>query len=303
MRRFTALVNPVSGGGRAAQVWQPIARRLAHAQVTVKTVTTTGRQHAVDEASAAATRGDVVIAVGGDGLVRDVAGGVKAAAGVMAIVPAGRGNDLATAMRLPTDAHATVAMLLNAPAMPFDLLEVNGVYAAGNVYIGIDSMATRIINANRWVPARLLYRLGPVAAALTWRTARYTVSRDGTARRFRGHTVVVANSGFYGHGLNIVPPAKVDDGELHVMTVGDMPRRVIASFMSEAKTGAHIRRSRIDVYTARSVTIDADRPVPVCADGDEVTRLPATVTVHRHAVSLIAPPTRTHGDPAPARSH
>ena len=289
MRRFTALVNPISGGGRAAAIWEPIADRLRRAEVAVRTITTRHRQHAVDEAGAAATRGEVVIAVGGDGLVRDVAGGVKAAAGVMGIVPAGRGNDLARTLDIPTGAADLATIMLNAPARPFDLVDVNGVYAAGNVYIGIDSMATRIINRNRWMPPRLLYRVAPVKAALSWRPADYTVTADGKSRRVRAHTVIVANSGVYGHGLTIVPPAEVDDGLAHVLVIGDVSRRAIAAFMSEAKTGAHVRRAEVTVHAARRVTISADRPVPVCADGDEVTRLPATVRVHRHAISVIAP--------------
>lgn len=289
MRRFTALVNPISGGGRAARAWRPVAELLKGAKVKVNTVTTRDRAHALDQACAAATRGDVVIAVGGDGLVRDIAGGVKAAAGVMAIVPAGRGNDLAGTLGIPAGPTELATMLLNAPARPLDLLEVNGVYAAGNVYIGIDSMATRIINRNRWVPALLLYRLAPVAAVLTWRPANYTVVSDGHRRQIRAHTVVVANSGVYGHGLNIVPPAQVDDGRLHVMVVGDVPRHAIASFMSEAKAGTHLNRPEVDIHVAHEVVISADRPVPVCADGDEITRLPATVKVHRQAISVIAP--------------
>lgn len=289
MRRFTALVNPISGGGHAEEVWRPILKRLTGAKAKVKTVTTTGRAHALDQACAAATKGQIVVAVGGDGLVRDVAGGVRAAGGVMGIVPAGRGNDFANLLRIPTDPVAVATMLLNAPAKPIDLIEVNGVHVPGNVYIGIDSLATRIINGNRRVPPRLLYRLAPVAAILKWRPARYTLIDDNGRTSFTGHTVVVANSGVYGHGLRIVPPARLDDGRLHVMTVGDLPRRAIVSFMRQAERGDHLGRDRVDVRTTTEVTIDADRPIPVCADGDEVTRLPATIRTHRHAISVIAP--------------
>ncbi|TQL76471.1 diacylglycerol kinase family enzyme [Stackebrandtia endophytica] len=289
MRRFTALVNPISGGGRAKAVWRPVLKRLTGAGVVVKTVTTTGRGHALDQACAAATRGHVVIAVGGDGLVRDVAGGVRAAGGVMGIVPAGRGNDLARLLRIPTGATAVATMLLNAPAKPIDLIEVNGVYVPGNVYMGIDSLATRIINRNRWVPARLLYRAAPAVALLRWRPARYTLVDDTGRRTMTGHTVVVANSGVYGHGLSIVPPARLDDGHLHVMTVGDLPRSAVVSFMRQAETGEHLDRDGVDVHTTTELTVAADRPVPVCADGDEVTELPAVIRSHRHAISVIAP--------------
>src|SRR5665647_829241 len=72
MRSFTALVNPISGGGRAARHWAPIAERIRHAGATVREEITHSREHAIELATAAAAEGDVVVAVGGDGLVRDV---------------------------------------------------------------------------------------------------------------------------------------------------------------------------------------------------------------------------------------
>ncbi|MFF7634761.1 diacylglycerol/lipid kinase family protein [Kitasatospora sp. NPDC008050] len=287
---FTAIVNPVSGGGHAAARWEPIATLLRSAGATVRTVPTRDRAHAISCATQAAERGDVVVAVGGDGMVRDVADGTVRGGGTMAIVPAGRGNDLARTLRLPGvgDPSAIAELLLAAPTRTLDVLEVNGGIAPGNVYIGIDSLATRIINAGRGLPALLLYRLAPLRAILSWRAAGYTLTVDGERRTVRAHTVVVANSGAYGHGLRIVPSAVLDDGLLDVMVVGDGPRAKIVAFMREAKRGTHPNRPEVTVRTAREVTVDADRPIPVCADGDEIAQLPAEIRVRPGALTVIA---------------
>ncbi|HZE41009.1 MAG TPA: diacylglycerol kinase family protein [Stackebrandtia sp.] len=288
MRTFTALINPISGGGRAEELWRPISEALAAASAPVTEVRTRGREHAVATARLAAERGDVVVAVGGDGLVRDAAGGAGVHGGTVAIVPGGRGNDLAACLGVPTAPADVARTLLDGPARGLDLLDVNGILVPGNVYIGIDSVATRIINQYRFVPARLLYRLAPVRAIATWRAANYTLIVDGRARHARAHTVIVANSGHYGHGLNIVPPAVPDDGLAHVMVVGDGPRSAIVRFMSAARSGRHVDRPEVDIGTATTVTVDADRPIPVCADGDEVATLPSTITLRRHAIHVIA---------------
>ncbi|MEO6885653.1 MAG: YegS/Rv2252/BmrU family lipid kinase [Jatrophihabitantaceae bacterium] len=293
-RRFTALVNPISGGGRAAQKWAPLAARISASGADVRVELTRSREHAIEAATAAAAAGDVVVAVGGDGLVRDIAGGVVAAAATnptatMAIVPAGRGNDLARALRLPTDLDALLQMMLNGPARPIDVIDVAGVIVPGNVYAGIDSVANALINSNRWIPGLLLYRLAPIRAIATWHAPTYTITADGQTRTVRAHTVIIANSGGYGHGLQIVPGAIVDDGLLDVMVVGHGPRRAVASFMRQAKTGRHIQRPEVTLMTAREVTISADRPLPFCGDGDELGQLPKTVTIRPGALNLIAP--------------
>jgi diacylglycerol kinase family enzyme len=100
---------------------------------------------------------------------------------------------------------------------------------------------------------------------------------------------VIGNSGGYGHGLNIVPSARIDDGLLDVLIVRDGPRRAVASFMREAQRGTHVHRPEVSVQQAREVTIDADRPVPVCGDGEELAALPATMRVRPSALRLIRP--------------
>ncbi|HEV7191623.1 MAG TPA: diacylglycerol kinase family protein [Jatrophihabitantaceae bacterium] len=290
MRSFTALVNPVSGGGTAALKWAPLAARLQHAGAEVSVVLTLSQAHAVEAAEQAAADGHVVVAVGGDGLVRDVATGVVAADGMMAIVPAGRGNDLAAALGLPTG-HAELAdLLLHSPGRAIDVLEVNGTIVPGNVYAGLDAVATKIINNNRRVPAKLLYRLAPVLALARWKPATFTVRSDTGTMTGAGHMVVIANSGRYGHGLHIVPSAVLDDGMLHTMLIGAVPKYKVAAFMSETKHGTHAGRPEVQVSTATQVTLSADRPVPVCADGDELGMLPVTVTLRAASLRILAPP-------------
>lgn len=290
MRAFTALVNPISGGGHAAERWAPLAARISTAGADVRVELTRSREHAVAAARAAAESGRVVVAVGGDGLVRDVAEGVAAVAdGVMGIVPAGRGNDLARSLGFPTEAAGLADLLLAGSDRPCDVIDLDGVTVLGNVYCGIDSVSNAIINNNRRLPATLVYRLAPLRAILTWRAPRFTLTVDGQSTTLRAHMVVVGNSGAYGHGLRIVPSAHIDDGVLDVLVVGDGPKRAIASFMRQAKQGTHVQRREVSVRPAREVTIAADRPVPVCGDGEYLAELPVTMRVRTGGLRLIRP--------------
>lgn len=290
MRSFLVLVNPISSGGTAPARTQPIAQLLRESGATVRVVPTEGPQHATDAAREAAKAGEVVIAAGGDGLARDVADGVAGAeGGVMAILPAGRGNDLARKLGVPSEAAALARLFLEGEARPIDVLECDGAIIPGNLYAGLDSVANAMINASRWMPAKLLYRLAPIRAIATWRPADYRLTLDGEPVAQRGHTVVVANSGTYGHGLDIVPSAVVDDGIFDVLIAGDMPRWKIASLMREAGQGAHVRHPEMTVRTAREIVIEADRPLPVCADGDYLCDLPVTVRLRPGALNVLRP--------------
>ena len=286
---YTALVNPISGGGRAGGVWAAVAERLAGRGITAIVEVTRGRDHAVEAARTAAERGEVVIAVGGDGLVRDVACGVVPVGGTMAIVPAGRGNDLARKLALPHDADSLADILAAGAVRAYDVIEAAGQVVLGNVYVGIDSVSNTAINDNRRLPGLLVYRLAPLGTILRWSAPTFTVECDGQASTLAAHSVVVANSGAYGHGLKIVPSAEPDDGLLDVMTVADGPRRKIVTFMSQAKDGSHVGSDSVTVRRARTVTISADRAVPVFADGDYLAEMPISIGVRPGALKLLMP--------------
>ncbi len=281
MRRFTGLVNPIAGSGAAPRIWAGIARDLAD----VQTVRTKSGAHARAVARAAAADGRVVVAVGGDGLVRDVAGGVVEAGGVMGLVPAGRGNDLAAALGIT----ASATLLTDGPIRPIDVIRVGDAVVPGNVYCGIDAVASGLINRTRWLPSVLAYRVLPVWAVLRWRAPLFTLDLDGQQRQVRAHTVVIGNSGRYGHGLHIVPDAVPDDAALDVLVVGESPRWEIIRFLLQARTGRHLSRPEVSVTCAREIRIAADRPIPVYGDGEHIASLPADAHLESKALSLIRP--------------
>lgn len=289
-RAFTAVVNPISGGGNAAQKWAPLAGEISAAGADVRVELTRGREHAIAVARQAAADGRIAVAVGGDGLVRDVAAGAVAGGGIMAVVPAGRGNDLARRLGLPADQAGLADLLLHGTVKQVDVIEAAGEIVPGNVYVGIDSVATAVINKTRYLPGLLAYRIAPLRAVVRWRPATYRLTLDGQSHSVAAHTVVIANSGAYGHGLTIVPPARVDDGLLHVLVVGAGPRWRVAQFLAQVKRGSHLDRPEITVHVAREVTVEADRAIPVCADGDvlgDLGGLPVTARVREGALSLI----------------
>ncbi|GAA3726771.1 YegS/Rv2252/BmrU family lipid kinase [Spinactinospora alkalitolerans] len=289
MPTYTALINPVSGGGRALRTWRPIAELLASQGIRIAEQTTRSQQHATEAAAESARRGETVIAVGGDGLARDVAAGVHGTGASMAIVPAGRGNDFARKLELPGDVESLAAMLARRGTRSIDVIEAAGRIVLGNVYVGLDSVATEAINNNRWLPGLVVYRLAPIGVILKWRAPEFTLTADTWTAKARQHQVVAANSGRYGYGLNIVPPARLDSGVLDVLTVSDAPRYKVVQFIGKARTGAHVESDKVEVRSTKQITIDADRPVPVHADGDYLCELPVTVSIRPAALDIIVP--------------
>jgi diacylglycerol kinase (ATP) len=286
---FTALVNPMSGGDAAARL-VPVARRLREAGATVTVEHTRSMEHGQQVAAEAAGRGEVVVAAGGDGMVGGVAGAVVAAGGTLGIVPAGRGNDFARQLGLPSEPDALAELLLRGAPRKVDVIDVAGQIVLGSVYAGVDSVANLHANRAKRLPASLVYVYGGARALLTWQPAAYHVNVDGTTYEARGYTIVVANSGYYGNGMHIAPDAEVDDGELDVVIIGAGPRWRFILGMRELGAGTHVNRPEVTVLRGRTVSITADRPVPAFGDGDPIGGLPLTARVAPKALNVLAPP-------------
>ena len=188
-RSFTFLVNPASGGGAAPGAVVPVARLLREAGATVDVTYSPGLDAMHDLVAAAVDRGDVVVSVGGDGMLSSHAGLVSARGGTLGILPAGRGNDFARMLGLPDSAEGQARLLLQGPARPVDLLAVSGLgrerrLVAGSVYAGVDARAAQIVDRATWLPRSLpkVYDGGHVALPEVTLLAGKRVEVRGTGR-------------------------------------------------------------------------------------------------------------------------
>jgi YegS/Rv2252/BmrU family lipid kinase len=289
MRTFTAVINPAAGGGARA-TFRAVAQRLDEAGATVSVLASRSATHAAEVAGLAARRGDVVVAVGGDGMTGCVAGSVVAERGVLGIVPTGRGNDFARALGLPGGPEALARCLLDGGERVVDVIEVGDRVVLGSVYAGIDSVANAHANRSRLPPSEAVYLIAALRTLVTWRAVSFRVTIDGRAVDFLGYAVVAANSGYYGGGLHVAPEARLDDGLLDVVLVAKLSRlRFAWAAVRDLPRGTHLRLPQVSVYRGRDVRIEADRALPAFGDGEPLTPVPVRLRVRPAALRVITP--------------
>lgn len=292
MRQFTAVVNPTAGGSTGAAALLPLARLLREAGAGLETEYSTSLAHAQELARRAGEQGRVVLAVGGDGIVGGIGGALSGTDTVLGLVPAGRGNDFARALGLPSGPDDLARVLLQGDPRPVDTIEIDSAVhhrtvVLGSVYAGVDALANRHANASRLLSGAASYYAGGLRAVAGWRAAAYRVTVDGVLHERRGYTVVAANSGYYGSGRAIAPGARVDDGLLDVVMIHDAPRRLFFALMNELKTGAHVDRPEVEIVRGKEIRIEADRAVPYGADGEVDAVLPVTARIRPGALKVL----------------
>ena len=271
---YCFVVNPAACRGRAIRRMPAVLGPLSAAGATVRVEQSSSLDHAATLAADAVDRGEIVVAVGGDGTVGRMAAAVAAAGGVLGIVPAGRGNDFARMLGIPADPARAAAVLLRGGRRAVDLIGVRAgdgpeQVVAGSVYLGIPSEGAQIAAVSRLPPGGLAYQVAGLRALLAWQPASFTVDAGAAAgAAFPGFCVVVANSAYFAGGTPAAPDADVADGLLDVITVSDGSKLLFVRVMLLAARGKHMRLAQVGATRSASVTVRADRAMLAGADGE-----------------------------------
>ncbi len=236
---------------------------------------------------------DMFVAVGGDGTVSGVVEGLDGSPAPVAVVPAGTGNLLARGLDLPLDPVAAAGLIAGEHAVrTLDAMRVGGRVFILNVGVGISSATVRdTTNADKRRFGRAAYVGTGLREALGFRPCRFTVTVDGRVTCLRATEVTVANCDFIGDiPWPWAPEILPDDGKLDVClvlvpTVGESIRSGLRAMRHRRKPLPNVRWLR----ARRSVRIEANRTLPVQADGDLIGETPIELTVLPGAVRVIVP--------------
>ena len=289
-RPLALLVNPHAAGGRPLRVLPRVEQRLHALGLPFTVKRTQSLLHGCELAREAAGRGETPVTLSGDGLIGAVAGALcEVPDAVLGVLPGGRGNDFARMIGLPLDPVAACDVLAAGRAAPIDLGTANGRTFLGIASLGFDSDANRIANAAPPQLGRLGYVYGAFRALVGWEPARFTVAVDGDETSFRGWSVAAANSGFYGGGMRLAPHARLDDGALDVILVGDCSPLRFARTLPRVFRGSHVRSRQVTELRGADVRVTADRPFTVYADGDPIGSLPVTLRAVPAALKVLLP--------------
>jgi YegS/Rv2252/BmrU family lipid kinase len=288
-RRFALLVNPASAGGRALKALPKVHATLDRLGATHRTVTTRSIDHAYEEAGRAVAEGETVVALGGDGLLRPLAGALKGTASAVAIIPCGRGNDFARVVGIPKDPAEAARVAVEGEERLVDVANVEGTPFMGIASFGFDSDCNRLANEAKLVKGNAVYIYAALRTIATWKPATFTVKVDGERHEVTGYSVAVGNSKAYGGGMFILPQAELDDGKLDAMLVRDSPRRTFISGVVKTFKAAHTDSEYVEFLRGEEFEVSADRPFVIYADGDPIGATPAMMRVERRCLRVIAP--------------
>jgi YegS/Rv2252/BmrU family lipid kinase len=276
-RRVAHLVlNPAADRGRAAARREGISAYLEGRGVEVVWHPTEGPEHAGKIASGLPD-GALVVAVGGDGTVHEVAAACVESGRVVGVLPVGSGNDYAKALGIGVDLRRALKVVVGGRVRNVDTGEVNGIRFNNGLGIGFDAevaagvaQAPRILGgfgAYLWSVGRLLWGMRCHEACL----------KLGGGQEIPARTILVAVAlgTTYGARFRIAPESSLDDGVFDVVWSEEVSRAEVLRLVPTVLRGTHLWHPKIHFARTAKIEVYLAKPTPAHVDGE---MLPPTHT-------------------------
>jgi YegS/Rv2252/BmrU family lipid kinase len=288
------ILNPRAARGKAIQLLPEIVDLLRELGVSHQIHVTAAPGEAIEVARRFAEAGfGRVVAVGGDGVVNEVANGLLTAArpAMLGVVPASRGSDFARSLGSPRQTRAALTRAVTGAPHSIDVGLVRFADGRERHYVniagvGFDAVVAERANRSR-VPGSALPYLTAIGTTLArHRNAAVSIERDGRRSEQRACAVLVANGRCFGGGMKIVPQAAIADGHLDLAVIGDLSKPDLIRTLPKVFWGGHLGHPKFHTEPVAEVRVESPVPLLVELDGEVVGRTPATFAIRPAALPV-----------------
>ena len=289
--KIVFIVNPHSGTQSKTSIPKTIESRLDTAKFTYEVRFTEHSGHAVElTRKCVADAVDIVVAVGGDGTVNEVARSLVHTDTALGIIPCGSGNGLARHLRIPMDVSKAIDLINRCNIEALDYGVINDLPFFCTCGMGFDAfISLKFAAAGRRGP--ITYAENVLREGLKYQPETYEVEDATGAKKYKAFLIACANASQYGNNAYIAPNATMTDGLMDVVimepfTAFDAPQISIDMFNRTLD-----QNSKIKAFKAERIHIHRSKPGAIHYDGDPImTGCDIDVHIERRGIKIITNP-------------
>ncbi|MDE7335868.1 MAG: diacylglycerol kinase family lipid kinase [Muribaculaceae bacterium] len=268
-KKCVLIVNPRSGTSEKGRIVRMTLSEMLAAGITVETAYTERPGHATELAIAYAAQGtDIVIAMGGDGTVNEVARGLCNTSSTLGIIPTGSGNGLARHLQIPLDPKGAIGVITAGNTQQCDYCTVNDRPFFCTFGIGFDAAVSDRFASRPGQRGMVNYVRSAFEELIHFEAEEYTIITDEGETREKAFVIACCNAAQYGNNAFIAPQASVTDGlmDITILHEGNLLRRAINGI--DLMLGLIRNGARARMFRTSHLTINRPHSGPVHLDGE-----------------------------------
>ncbi len=253
------IVNPISGRGKALKVSLGIKKICEEEKLDYEIHYTNGPKDATRIAKKVKGSKNIIYSVGGDGTLNEVLNGVIGTKNMLAVIPAGSGNDFYRTLSKMDDEMPLI-----------DVGKVNGKYFLNVVSIGIDAEVAKNAEVMKKlkVPTSQIYNASIVYTFFKYKFKDIEFSVDNTRSKNKCTILTICNGKMYGGGYKIAPEALLSDGYFDVYIVDKISKPTLPFLLGKLKKGTHESLKEVHKSKATKIKFKCDYDLVCNVDGE-----------------------------------
>ena len=262
------IINPISGTAGKEHIVQLIPDYMNPKRFDYSIKYTKRKGHAAEYTRRAIKQGvDVVVAVGGDGTVNEVARSLVHTETALGIIPCGSGNGLARHLFIPMNPEGALQVLADCNVKSLDYGTINDTPFFCTCGVGFDAfVSSKFAESGR--RGLLSYIENTLKEGLKYKPDTYEIEIDGETQTYKAFLIACANASQYGNNVFIAPAASMSDGLMDVtimepFNVLEAPAIAIQLFNKTIN-----QNSRIKTFKCSHLKIHRLEPGVIHYDGD-----------------------------------
>lgn len=301
------IANPAARSGKAAEIAAQAKvafTKLQNKKGTIKHLTfryTVGPENATLLARENGAGYDTVVALGGDGLVNEVANGIMqidhAKRPAFALIPCGNGDDFARTIGISRNPRESLHQFSSASLRPveIDVPNVNGSWYLETLSFGLDAaiaLGTAELRKKTHRTGTSLYLQCGIEQLVNHREVHHAqLSLDGGEPfPIEFYLLAVQNGASYGGGFKICPQARLDDGLLDICYAKPtLSAPAAIQLLLKAKNGNHTNHSNLVFAQARHVHLSLESAIPAQIDGEAFPSTEYDILLHPKQLTVFMP--------------
>jgi len=254
--KILLIINQYAGHKEGAKAVEIVIPYLKMNGYMVEYFFTNHPGHATELASKAANDGfDLVVAVGGDGTVNEVAQGLIGAETPMGIIPMGSGNGLARELKISMNMHKSARLLVEGENLQLDVCKLNDQRFLCTSGIGFDAMIAHKMSkaASRGF---LKYVQLVIQESIFFKPLDVRMKIDGVLIEKPVFLITFANASQFGNNAFIAPAASMTDGLVDVVVVRKFAKIWMPVFAVALFSKLIPRLPFVDCYKAKQIELE-----------------------------------------------
>jgi len=247
---------------------QLIEEYLDAAIFDASVVFTDGASHARQLTSEAVNNNyDLVVAVGGDGTVNEVASALVGTNTTFGIIPCGSGNGLSRFLNIPMDIKKAIKNLNTARFEIIDSARANGEPFFNMAGMGFDAHISEVFSHDK-KRGFITYVKSSFREISNYKSQNYHIEIDGKVYEREAFMLSFANSSQYGNNAHISPHASVQDGLIDVCIIKAFPIWRLIEMGIRMLTKTVDKTGYVEIIRGKNIKVTRDNPGPMHLDGE-----------------------------------